>query len=194
MELTKADHIRALAADDLEVAEFARRLDIRYQQAYNVAKGENRSATISDVVVPVPIAPESIKSPLPVEVLIAGGFSLASRWLLSADGDLVLDMPVPKAIGVYSFVKDGFAIYVGVATVGVHKRLYAYGKPGASQRTNIRLNAYLKRELGQSGSIDIYVATPPDMEWNGLPVHGAAGVELGLINKYMLPWNMRSAG
>ncbi|WP_254701281.1 GIY-YIG nuclease family protein [Neorhizobium galegae] len=194
MEMTKADQIRALAADGLEVAEIARRLDIRYQQAYNVLKGRNRSASIPDVVVPVPIALKPMKPRLPVETLIAGGGTLASRWLLSADGDLVLDMPVPKAVGVYSFVKDEFAIYVGVATVGISKRLYTYGKPGVSQRTNIRLNGFIKKALGQSGSIDIYVATPPDMEWNGLPVHGAAGVELGLINKYMLPWNMRSAG
>ncbi|SCX28077.1 hypothetical protein DSM25558_4365 [Agrobacterium sp. DSM 25558] len=193
MEITKADQIRALAADGLEVAEIARRLGIRYQHAYNVLTGGNRPASLSDVVVPVHVASKPFKSPLPVDTLIAGGFTLASRWVLSADGDLVLDMPVPKAVGVYSFVKDGFAIYVGVATVGIHKRLYTYGKPGGSQRTNIRLNGFLKEELSQSRSIDIYVATPPDLEWNGLPVHGAAGLELGLISKYMLPWNMRSA-
>ncbi|SCX21028.1 hypothetical protein DSM25558_2829 [Agrobacterium sp. DSM 25558] len=194
MELTKADQIRALAADGLEVAEIARHLGIRYQHAYNVRKVGNRSASITDVaIINLPVATKRIKPPLPLDTLIAGGFTLASRWLLSPDGDLVLDVPAPKAVGVYSFVRDGFAIYVGVATVGLHKRLYTYGKPGVSQRTNIRLNSFLKEELSQSRSIDIYVATPSDMEWNGLPVHGAAGLELGLINKYLLPWNMRSA-
>lgn len=194
MELTKADQIRALAADGLEVAEIARHLGIRYQHAYNVLKVGNRSASITDVaIINLPVATKRIKPPLPLDTLIAGGFTLASRWLLSPDGDLVLEVPAPKAVGVYSFVRDGFAIYVGVATVGLHKRLYTYGKPGVSQRTNIRLNSFLKEELSQSRSIDIYVATPSDMEWNGLPVHGAAGLELGLINKYLLPWNMRSA-
>lgn len=194
MVLTKADQIRALAADGLEVAEIARHLGIRYQHAYNVLKTGNRSASITEIAaVDVPVATKRIKQPLPLETLIAGGFTLASRWLLSPDGDLVLDMPAPKSVGVYSFVRDGFAIYVGVATVGLHKRLYTYGKPGVSQRTNIRLNGFIKEELSQSRSIDIYVATPSDMEWNGLPVHGAAGLELGLINKYLLPWNMRSA-
>ncbi len=41
--------------------------------------------------------------------------------------------------------------------------------------------------------IDIYAAIPPGLEWNGLPIHGSAGLELGLIKKYALPWNMRSA-
>jgi hypothetical protein len=73
-------------------------------------------------------------------------------------------------------------------------RLYFYGKPGVSQRTSLRLNATLKDELANAGSIDVYVAVPPDLEWNGLPVHGAAGLELGLIKRYALAWNMRSAG
>ena len=69
-----------------------------------------------------------------------------------------------------------------------------YGKPGVSQRTSLRLNGIIKNELLTTPAIDIYVAEPPDLEWNGLPVHGSAGLELGLIKKFALPWNMRSAG
>lgn len=76
--------------------------------------------------------------------------------------------------------------------MGIAKRLYFYGRPGITQRTSKRLNALIKGELLVSGSIEIYVAIPPDLEWNGLPIHG--GLELGLIKKYALPWNMRSAG
>jgi hypothetical protein len=42
--------------------------------------------------------------------------------------------------------------------------------------------------------IDIYTATPADLEWKGLPIHGSAGLEFGLIKKFALPWNVRSAG
>ena len=42
--------------------------------------------------------------------------------------------------------------------------------------------------------VDVYTATPGNLERNGLPVHGSAGLELGLIRKYALPWNIRSAG
>jgi hypothetical protein len=167
-------------------------LGIRYQHAYNVLKG-NTAAPVSVGEKPVIPSPPS-KALLPVSVLTSGGFRLAGRWTLSASDDLLADAPLPKDVGVYAFVKDGFAVYVGVATMGIAKRLYFYAKPGISQRTSQRLNGVIKSELREAGSIEIYVAFPADLEWNGLPVHGSAGLELGLIKKYALPWNMRSAG
>jgi hypothetical protein len=128
-----------------------------------------------------------------VDALVAGGFTFAGRWVLSNTGHLVLDRPLTKAVGVYAFVKDGAALYVGVATIGLAKRLYFYGKPGPTQRTSQRLNGIIKNELMAAPFMDIYTAVPPDLEWNGLPVHGSAGLELGLIKKYALPWNIRSA-
>jgi hypothetical protein len=107
--------------------------------------------------------------------------------------NLTLENPAPKDVGVYAFVKAGVAQYIGVATMGLSKRLYFYGRPGISQRTSLRLNAIIKAELLGPDDIEIYVASPPDLEWNGLPVHGSAGLELGLIKKYRLPWNTRSA-
>jgi hypothetical protein len=128
-----------------------------------------------------------------VATLIAGGFIIAGRWVLSSTNDVVLDRPLPKCVGVYAFAKDGIVLYVGVATMGLAKRLYFYGKPGVSRRTSQRLNGIIKNELLTVRAIDIYIAVPSDLEWNGLPVHGSAGLELGLIKKYALPWNMRSA-
>lgn len=48
-------------------------------------------------------------------------------------------------------------------------------------------------ELSGPEAIEIFIAMPPDLEWNGLPVNGRAGLELGLIEKYSLPWNIRGA-
>ena len=84
--------------------------------------------------------------------------------------------------------------YVGVATMGIASRLQFYAKPGSTQRTNRRLNQLIKTELATRPFVDIYTAMPGDLVWNGLPVHGSAGLELGLIQKYALPWNIRSAG
>lgn len=107
------------------------------------------------------------------------------------DGALVLDQPLPKNRGVYAFVKNGVALYVGLATMGLAKRLYFYGKPGVTQRTSQRVNELLKVELLSAPYIDIYTATPSNLEWNGLPVSGDAGLELGLIETFSLPWNIR---
>jgi len=133
------------------------------------------------------------KPALSVDELLQGGFELSARWVLSAAGGLVADPPLPKAVGVYAFAKDGIALYVGVATMGLAKRLYFYAKPGPTQRTSQRLNGILKMELATAPCIDILTASPPDLDWNGLPVHGSAGLELGLIKNYSLPWPIRSA-
>ncbi|RVK16988.1 GIY-YIG nuclease family protein (plasmid) [Ensifer adhaerens] len=195
--MTKADQIRALAAAGLKTAEIAKQMGIRYQHAYNVLNGQRltKAAKVTAAHQRVETASMSAagKPPLSVEILVEGGFRKLGRWMLSGDS-LVLEGPVPKEIGVYAFVKAGIAQYVGVATMGLSKRLYFYGRPGISQRTSQRLNAMIKAELLGLHVIEIYVASPPDLEWSGLPVHGSAGLELGLIKKFALPWNMRSTG
>ncbi len=75
--------------------------------------------------------------------------------------------------------------------MGLRKRLYFYAKPGVTQRTSRRLNEILIKELSKGASIAIYTACPPDLDWNGLPVSGVAGLELGLIEAFHLPWNIR---
>jgi hypothetical protein len=196
--MSVSENIRALAREGLAVAEIARRLGIRYQHAYNVLKASGALPVPSNSdTMPSqrPAAPTpQQKPPLSADILIAGGFTFAGRWVLSSTNDLMLDQPLPKIVGVYAFARDGIVLYIGVATMGLAKRLYFYGRPGVTQRTSQRLNGIIKKELLTVPAIDIYIAVPPDLQWNGLPVHGSAGLELGLIKKYALPWNMRSAG
>lgn len=198
-EMSTSDEIRSLAREGLSVSEIARKLDIRYQHAYGVLKADgalpkSRSYNRTMSNNSSQRAPATQKPSLSVQELIKGGFELSGRWVLSAAKKLTLDGSLPNDPGVYAFAKDGIVLYVGVATMGLAKRLYFYGMPGPSQRTNQRLNGQMKRELLNAPYLEIYTAVPPDLEWNGLPVHGSAGLELGLIKKYALPWNMRSAG
>ncbi|HEV7353611.1 MAG TPA: GIY-YIG nuclease family protein [Brevundimonas sp.] len=190
--MTKSEQIRALAKQGLSTTEIARRMGVRYQHAYNVlrqagvsAPAKGRSST--------PVLPRA-KPSLTVETLVAGGFRPVARWVLEA-AILRLDRPVPKERGVYAFVVEGRAMYVGLATMGLAKRLYFYGKPGATQKTSVRLNEVIRQQIASQGPlIEVYVAMPPALEWNGLPVSGDAGLELGLIQTFDLPWNVRSAG
>lgn len=187
--MSKADQIRQLAAEGLSVSEIAARVGIRYQHAYNVLKRSGAGAA------PRPAKPLRITKPsLPVQTLLDAGFQRASEWILADAGLLALTEALPKAVGVYAFARDGIVLYVGVATMGLAKRIYFYAKPGVSQRTSLRLNDTIRRELEAAARIEVLIAQPDDMEWNGLPMHGAAGLELGLIKAYALPWNMRSAG
>ena len=187
--MTKSDQIRDLAKQGIEVAEIARRLNIRYQHAYNVLKRR----IVPTVKSGWPKNEAKEKPPLKVITLTRSEFQFAGRWIVSAKGALVCDRPLPKEIGVYAFAKDGIVLYVGVATMGLSKRLYFYSKPGSTQRTSQRIHAEIRKALEFVPYVDIYTACPPDIEWNGLPIHGSAGLELGLIKMFSLPWNMRSA-
>ncbi len=189
-----SDDIRSLAGEGLSVSEIARRLGIRYQHAYGVLKAAAKLPESTSRIAKTTDTPSrAAKPPLSTRELMQGGFELSGRWVLSDTGDIKIDCRPPASPGVYAFAKNGTVLYVGVATIGLAKRLYFYSKPGPTQPTNQRLNEIIKRELLSSTSIDVYTAVPPDLEWNGLPVHGSAGLELGLIRKYALPWNKRSA-
>lgn len=99
---------------------------------------------------------------------------------------------VPKHPGVYAFAISGVAVYVGVAKMGLSKRLYFYGNPGSTQRTSQRLNQIIRDTIRNGFEIEIYTAQPTDLEWNGLPVSGVAGLEVGLIKSFHLTWNIRA--
>jgi hypothetical protein len=142
-------------------------------------------------------APKTIAPPLPAkpiltaQALLAGGFELTSRGVLTEDGRLGLESPLPSQPGVYAFVMKGLAVYVGIAASGLANRLKFYVRPGVTQRTSQRVNARLIEELKTVGFIDILTARPPDASWNGWPINAAAGLEVGLIANYDVPWNMR---
>jgi hypothetical protein len=185
-----SENIRQLAKEGLSVAEIASRLGIRYQHAYGVVKAADGVQPRQRVARP----PLQSKPKLTAGLLIQSGFNLSAHWTLTPDNELILDRPVSRNVGVYAFAIDGIVLYVGVATMGLSKRLYFYSKPGATQLTSLRLNGTIKNALVAGPAVELYTAEPPDMQWNGLPIHGSAGLELGLIKKFDLPWNKRSAG
>lgn len=90
----------------------------------------------------------------------------------------------------YSFVCDGEVKYIGKTTRLLKKRMYHYKKPGMSQSTNIKNNAYIRAALLQNIAVDILVL--PD---NGLMHYGqfhlnlAAGLEDSIIKIINPEWN-----
>ena len=192
--MTVAEQIRALAQKGSTIAEIAHTLNIRYQHAYNVLKRSNEPTAKKPVKGARIVQRAKIKPELSTEELTRCGFQLSAKWILAPDGSIRADQQLPKEVGVYAFAKGGLVLYIGVATMGLAKRLYFYSKPGATQRTSLRINAIIRETLQTVRSIEIYTATPKDLDWNGLPIHASAGLELGMIKKYSLPWNVRSAG
>lgn len=128
---------------------------------------------------------------LTAEQLLQGGFKEVGCWKLNSARDLGHSIDLPKSAGVYAFVIDGIAQYVGVASKSLHQRLGFYRKPGTSQRTNIRINEVIRGELVRGTIVRIFTAQPTDHEWNGFKIRGAEGLEAGLIAEFDLPWNVR---
>lgn len=187
--MTKADQIRALAKEGLRNADIARRLEIRPQHVSNVLSRSSIARPPSPARASATLV---VKPRLTTEILMAGGFSRAAQWMVQED-ELALDGSLPKLTGVYAMVQDGAALYVGVAAKSLDHRFRFYVRPGSTQTTSKRVKAALLDQLGAGNVIEIFVACPPTLQWNGMPVNGAAGLEVGLISTYALPWNKRGA-
>lgn len=132
------------------------------------------------------------KPKLTVEFLLSHGFREVDCWLLHNDR-LLAPRALPEQAGVYAFAIDEAVQYVGLASRSLRQRLSFYRAPGASQRTNIRLNSKIRQELGDDKAVRVFIAHPEDGTWNGLRLRGAEGLEAALIEDFELPWNMRGA-
>lgn len=131
------------------------------------------------------------KPQLTIDRLVRGGFTETGCWELNSVRDLAHSVKLPRTAGVYAFLIDGVAQYVGLASKSLHQRLGFYRKPGATQRTNIRLNEMIRGHLTKETVVQILTAQPQDSEWGGFLIKGAEGLEAGLIQEFDLPWNMR---
>lgn len=187
---TTSDKIRALLREGYLRTEIAQFLDIRYQHVRKVAvdAGIEDGLQRGIVVLAKAKAGKKVREDAAIELLVDAGFALHGTWKVT-DAGIGLSTPAPRTPGVYAFVIDGVVKYVGLTKTGFHRRFYSYQKPGARQRTSLRLNAMISELLGGGTIIEIYLATPPALEWNGLPVHTAAGLEAGLIEMIQPPWN-----
>lgn len=127
-----------------------------------------------------------------LEELNKAGFRRVGQWRAQAQGGIRLDaaLPLSDAHAVYVFADEAEAIrYIGQTAMALSRRMYFYGRPGPTQKTNIRLNALIQKHLAEGGEIHVYAAWPGDTEWNGLPVHLYAGLEHALICKCEPIWN-----
>jgi hypothetical protein len=68
-------------------------------------------------------------------------------------------------------------------------RLGHYLRGHEGQKTSAHIKRRIIETLLSGAVVQVLVATPPELEWNGLPVDGAAGLETGLIRLIKPPWN-----
>ncbi|MGN6094227.1 MAG: GIY-YIG nuclease family protein [Luteibacter jiangsuensis] len=183
---TKAEKIRALHGAGFGRAEIARFLGIRYQHVRNTlinpASPRVRSGSSA---VELSAEPES----WPIQKLLDAGFHLLADCSISGPDAFGYSALAPTAAGVYAFAVDSVIVYVGLTRGTLRTRLGQYVRGHEGQKTSAHIKARILEMLRADRIVQVLVATPPQFDWNGLPVDGPAGLETGLIRLIKPVWN-----
>jgi hypothetical protein len=196
---TTSDKIRALARAGYARTEIGKLLNIRYQHVRKVlidagiTGGLRHQVEAEREPVTVDAAPAS-REATSGDVLLRAGFQFIGEWTQAAGSAIRLEANAPAKPGVYAFVVDDAVAYVGLTNNGLKTRFDQYRRGHAGQRTSARVNGLIAKALAEGRQIKVLVATPDSLEWNGLPVNTAAGLEAALIQKIRPAWNITGAG
>lgn len=125
-------------------------------------------------------------------LLVEAGFEDVGTWKASNER-LTPPEGIPAKRGVYAFAWNDEVLYVGLASRSLRQRLNFYARPGASQTTNVRLNAMIRDLLARGSEIRVLVAQPDDQVWNGFRISGPEGLEAALIEDFAIPWNIKGS-
>lgn len=125
--------------------------------------------------------------------LIQIGFRKVGLWVLNGEQLQLQLIAKPKLKpALYCFVSNKQILYVGKTSQYLHKRLYFYGKPGSTQKTNLRLNPLLKQYLADRKVVEIYAFGDQDEQKVGSFILDIpAALEDDIIRKTKPLWNSR---
>ena len=119
------------------------------------------------------------------------GFVRCGEWhLYGGQPDYVLERHATAQNVLYAFIASGEVAYIGKTTQPLQRRMYGYKRPGPTQSTNIKCNAYLREALQGGKNISIH-ALPDNglLYYGGFHVNLAAGLEDSIISGIKPSWN-----
>lgn len=192
----KSEKIRALARAGYSRVEIAALLDIRYQHVRKVLLRAGITTGLKTVELEVERSPIVVElsdeddEPVNAAFLISAGFSLLGNWTQPSAGEILLNAKAPNDPGVYAFVLDGAVVYVGLTQTGLKTRLDHYRRGHERHKTSRRVKGLIVLALAQQKKVEVLIAVPPALDWNGLPINTAAGLEMGLIKTLKPIWNI----
>jgi hypothetical protein len=195
---TKSDKIRALAKAGYARAEIAALLGIRYQHVRKVLLDAGITGGLKNVRIEVENEPVEVElsddtEPVDAEFLLQAGFELLGSWTQPSAGEILLSAKAPNDPGVYAFILEGVIVYVGLTQTGLRTRLDHYRRGHERQRTSRRVKGLIATALSEQKRVEVLIAVPPALDWNGLPINTAAGLEMGLIKLLKPAWNILGA-
>jgi hypothetical protein len=196
---TTSDKIRSLARAGYPRTEISRLLGIRYQHVRKVLLDSGMTDGLQKRVeaerLPILVAPPEDKKREDTSwnVLMKAGFQHAGNWTRLSDGVIKIEGKIPSHPGVYALVLDNVVVYVGLTLNGLQTRMDQYRRGHKGQKTSARVNGLICAALAEGREIKVLVAAPESLEWNGLPVNTAAGLEAGLIQLISPSWNIHGS-
>jgi hypothetical protein len=131
--------------------------------------------------------PERCKRPTLRSLRAAGfPFKLMSRWTKNIEPSIEVDTP-----GVYIWVLDGVAVYVGESrSIGLrHHHHSRY--PG---RSRALCHRKLRDALARGERVAIYGIKDPMAKWNGMNLPIRKAVEHTLLLEWAFAWNRAGQG
>ena len=120
------------------------------------------------------------------------GFEESGYWSLE-NNDIAFNLfkSQTETNILYAFVVDDQVVYIGKSVQSLFKRMYLYKNFGPSQYTNIRNHASIKDCLEQGKTVRIYALIQKvPMEYKGIPINLASGLEDNLISLLKPNWNI----
>jgi hypothetical protein len=190
--------IRALADARCDRTEISHLLGVRYQQVRKVlvdtgiTSGLRRQVEAEREPITVDAGPK-LCGATSADVLLRASFSSIGEWTQTSKMVIRLGAKVTAEPGVYAFVVNDVVVYVGLTNNGLKARLDGYRVGHKGQRTNARVKQLIIDTLSKGQPVAVLVALPAPLEWNGLPVNTAAGLEAGLIQMCRPVWNITGA-
>lgn len=111
---------------------------------------------------------------------------------MNEDGKIKLNFrPEQGQATVYAFLLDGALVYIGLTQTCFYRRMQGYRNGKGSQRTNVRVRAFILAALAAGSRVQVVAVAPKEhLTWNELPVSLALGLESGLIEKFRPQWNL----
>jgi hypothetical protein len=126
-----------------------------------------------------------------MNLLHQAGFQLLGEWIGHEEGIKLTFTPPKDVPSVYAFLVDGDLKYIGLTQKCLRRRMSGYRSGQGTQRTNIRVRALIRAALHSGRKVQVLAISPrEEMEWRGLPISIAVGLEAGLIRKLNPVWNM----
>ncbi len=189
---TKSAKIRALAQAGYSRVEIANFLGVIYQHVRNVLVQAGIEAEARNDLRKSSRKPSASAAELwPIDRLLDAGFELLGSCEATGPDVFRYSNQAPAEPGVYAFGVDGSVMYIGLTRGALRTRLghYIYGHE--KQATSARVKALILEALANERSVQVCIARPPKLDWNGLPVDGSAGLETGLIKLISPPWNQQ---